>query len=376
MEYGIAANIYTHFGEICLIPQDRNLLQVSSIEPLQIRGVKIHLWAMLQRTEKLWLISPLAEPMLRLAHRSGDLSSIPDKSIAAELIKSITLSAGEWAAERPDAFKRAAAESFELDKQGLDRELAGLKESLTCSAQAIDSITSEAPSENSARLREYSQTMRGIAFDVPAMRKLTRAIPYPYRDSRQRASLQPVALRDPKATDAEPQLRDVSRSRKHSNNSTDTGAEASHQGPSIGPPTLASVLKHRRIEIGLSQRDLALKLGLKTGLVAQLETDWRRRPSFQLLAHVAGILGLEKDRLFQLAEDKTIKSSSGGLRAVSRPKGEAGAFGRNRALLGSHNVTPRELKVLSQVSLMGTIKGSNALLFILDALRDCDESDE
>jgi hypothetical protein len=44
MEYGIAANIYTHFGEIYLIPQDRNLLQVSSIEPLHIRGVKIHLW--------------------------------------------------------------------------------------------------------------------------------------------------------------------------------------------------------------------------------------------------------------------------------------------------------------------------------------------
>src|SRR6266446_2697382 len=128
MGLSIAASISTQFGEMYLIPQDRNLLQVSSIEPLQIDGVRVHLWAMLQRTDGLWLVSPLAEPMLRMSDSSGDLSAIADKSVATELIKSITLSAGEWAATHPEALERAAAESFELDKEGLDRELAALKE--------------------------------------------------------------------------------------------------------------------------------------------------------------------------------------------------------------------------------------------------------
>jgi transcriptional regulator with XRE-family HTH domain len=331
---------------------------------------------MLQRSDKLWLVSPLAEPMLWLADGSGDKPAIADNSVAAELFETIMPLVGDWAAERPEAFECAAAESFQLDKQGLDRELAALKESLTCSAQAIDSITSEAPSENNARLREYSQTMRSMAFDVPVVRKMTRAISYPGKGSRPRASLQALALRDPQATNTKTHLRDVSCPRRNSNKSTDAGTAVSDQGSSIGPPTLGLVLKNRRIEMGLSQRELALRLGVKAGLVAQLETDCRRRPSFQLLGHVADILGLDKDRLFQLAENETTKSSSGGLRAVSRPKGEAGVFGRNRALLDRHDITPRELNVLSQVNLMGKVKGSNALLFILDALRDCGESDE
>jgi transcriptional regulator with XRE-family HTH domain len=369
MEVSIAASICTQFGEMYLIPHDRNLLQVSSIEPLLIGVVRIHLWAMLQRSDKLWLVSPLAEPMLRLADGSGDMSAIADKSVAAELMKTITPLASDWAARHPEAFECAAAESFELDKQGLDRELVALKESLTCSAHAIDSITSEAPSENNARLREYSQTMRSMAFDVPVVRKMTRAISYSGKDSHQRA------LRDPQATNTKTHLRDVSCPRRNSNKSTDAGTAISDQGSSIGSPTLGLVLKNRRIEIGLSQRELALRLGVKARLVAQLETYCRRRPSLQLLGHVAGILGLDKDWLFQLAENETTKSSSGRLSAVSRPKGQAGVFGRNRALLDHHNITPRELRVLSQVNLMGKVKGSNALLFILDALRDCGESD-
>ena len=62
------------------------------------------------------------------------------------------------------------------------RELGVLRESLICSAQAIESITSEALSENSARLREFSQKMRSMAFDVPAMQKITQAISYPDED--------------------------------------------------------------------------------------------------------------------------------------------------------------------------------------------------
>jgi hypothetical protein len=49
MEISIIGSIRTPFGEVELIPQDRNLLQASSVEPLEFRGVTIHLWAMLER---------------------------------------------------------------------------------------------------------------------------------------------------------------------------------------------------------------------------------------------------------------------------------------------------------------------------------------
>jgi hypothetical protein len=54
MEISIVGSIRTLFGEVELIPQDRNLLQASSIEPLQFRGLMIHLWAILERTHGAW----------------------------------------------------------------------------------------------------------------------------------------------------------------------------------------------------------------------------------------------------------------------------------------------------------------------------------
>jgi hypothetical protein len=93
---------------------------------------------------------------------------------------------------------------------------------------------------------------------------------------------------------------------------------------------------------------------------------------------VAAVLGLDKEPLFQLAET-TANSSSGARRAVFHSRDNAqglGAFARNRALLDRHHVKPQELKALSQVSLMGNITGSEALLFILDAIRESGDSEE
>jgi hypothetical protein len=100
------------------------------------------------------------------------------ESIPAELIKSVTSLAGKWALAHPELFEDAAATAFECDKEGLHRELGALSESLTCSALAVESIISEASSENSARLRKYSQQLRGMAFEVPAMQKIAQAISY------------------------------------------------------------------------------------------------------------------------------------------------------------------------------------------------------
>jgi transcriptional regulator with XRE-family HTH domain len=257
--------------------------------------------------------------------------------------------------------------------------LGALRESLTCSAQAIESITSEARSKDGARLREYSQKMRSMAFEVPAMQKITQAILYPEEERSQPMDLPHSAPSSaPAANTKTRHLRDVTGWRKNSKDPNGAGTTVSGQSPSINQPRLGQVLKKRRKELGLSQRELALRLGLKAGHVAQLETDCQERPSFQLLSRVADVLGLDKDRLFQLAETRE-NSSSGARKAVSHPRDKAqlwGAFARNRALLDRHNVKPLELKALSQVSLMGKVTGSEALLFILDAIRNAGETEE
>ena len=52
------------------------------------------------------------------------------------------------------------------------------------------------------------------------------------------------------------------------------------------------------------------------------------------------------------------------------------AFAHNRALLARYNVKPQELKALAQVSLMGKVTGTEALLFVLDAIRKAGNTDE
>jgi hypothetical protein len=193
MEISLVGSIRTPFGEVELIPQDRNLLQVSSVEPLQFGDLKIHLWAILERIHETWEVSGTIAPVLHLIDRFGRRSLIARESIPTELIKSATSLAGEWAVARPEVFEGAAAAAFEFDKVGLERELGALSESLTCSAQAIESITSEASSENSAQLRKYSQKLRSIAFDVPAMQKIARAISYPDKDPRRPTKLLRIA---------------------------------------------------------------------------------------------------------------------------------------------------------------------------------------
>ena len=184
MELSLAGSIRTPFGEVELIPQDRRLLQASSPEPLRFGDLRIHLWVLFEQTGGIWTVSQVAAPVLRLAGRSAPTSPMLGESIRAEIMKTVAALAGEWAFAHPEAFACAAAEAFELDKEGLHRELGSLKESLTSSAHAMESIRSMASAESDARLREYLHRMRQMASDVPAMQEIARKIAYPEERSR------------------------------------------------------------------------------------------------------------------------------------------------------------------------------------------------
>ena len=143
--------------------------------------------------------------------------------------------------------------------------------------------------------------------------------------------------------------------------------------------TLGEVLKGQRHVLGLTQRELAVKLGVKASHVAYLEKD-RRRPSLGLVSRIADVLGLEKEPLFILAHPE-----ASGLLTDRRETTEAPSrnpdqvwrdFTANKAMLARHQVKPNELKVLSQVNLLGKVAAPRHFFFILNAIRQAVEDED
>jgi transcriptional regulator with XRE-family HTH domain len=142
--------------------------------------------------------------------------------------------------------------------------------------------------------------------------------------------------------------------------------------------SLGQVLKSQREILGLTQRELALKLEVKPSHVAYLEKD-RRRPSLGLVSRIADVLGLEKEPLFLLAhpEASTLLTGRRDPAVSSRSPDQVWRdFAGNKAMLARHNVKPSELKVLSQVNLLGKIAAPRQFLFILNAIRQAVEEEE
>lgn len=142
--------------------------------------------------------------------------------------------------------------------------------------------------------------------------------------------------------------------------------------------TLGQVLKKRREELAITQRELARRLNVKPSHVAYLETD-RRRPSLALLSRIADVMGLEKEPLFLLAHPEASSLINNAHREPAPPRDRDQVwrdFAGNKALLSRHNVRPRELKVLSQVNMLGKVTAPRHFLFILNAIRQAVEAEE
>ena len=141
--------------------------------------------------------------------------------------------------------------------------------------------------------------------------------------------------------------------------------------------SLGHVLQKRRHALGMTQREVASRLGVKPAHVAYLETD-RRRPSLGLLAKIASLLELDKERLFNLAHPEA--RGLLGLRREPKSAGDQGQvwenFRQNRPLLARHQIKPGELKLLRQVNLLGKVSAPRNFLFILNAIRQAVEEEE
>ncbi|MGO9453595.1 MAG: helix-turn-helix transcriptional regulator [Candidatus Binataceae bacterium] len=141
--------------------------------------------------------------------------------------------------------------------------------------------------------------------------------------------------------------------------------------------TLGQVLKQQREAFALTQRELARKIGVKASHVAYLENG-RRLPSLSLVARIADTLGLDKQRLFLLAHPEA-KAFVSAQREPAKPPARDHVwrrFSTNRALLARNQVTPRELRVLQKVNMLGRVSSPRHYLFILNSIRQAVEEEE
>jgi transcriptional regulator with XRE-family HTH domain len=153
--------------------------------------------------------------------------------------------------------------------------------------------------------------------------------------------------------------------------------KASAPGKTRGKKTLGSVLRARRTELRLTQREVAAKLGVKPAHIAYLELD-HRRPSLTLLSRIAEVLDLEHERLILLSHPEARSFMSALKKPEVAPRKDQGwrDFKRNKTVLSRYHVSKKELRVLSQVALLGRIETPRNFLFILNSIRQAVEDEE
>jgi len=133
-----------------------------------------------------------------------------------------------------------------------------------------------------------------------------------------------------------------------------------------GSPNFGEVIRTRRLEMRLTLREVAVRIGTSKPYIAHLESG-RRHPSEKVVAKLAEVLGLDNRELFLLANPQAQALLSAGPRGAERLVWED--FRKNEALRRLHNITSEEMEVLSRVALLGEIHSSHDLIYVLNAIR-------
>src|SRR5215472_13670924 len=109
---------------------------------------------------------------------------------------------------------------------------------------------------------------------------------------------------------------------------------------------LGETVRRHREALGLTQRTLAQKLGVEPSHVAFIESG-RRKPSLKLVARLADMLGVDRQKFLILAHPEAgelIPNATPAKPQKTSPSWQR--FIENEGLLRRYNVTNRELRAL------------------------------
>jgi len=133
--------------------------------------------------------------------------------------------------------------------------------------------------------------------------------------------------------------------------------------------TLGSSVRETREQLRLSQRELAEHVGVKASHIAYIEGN-QRRPSLRLLLRIADVLGLDRWQLFTLSHpDAEDLVRDVRMPPKAKPGDSWRRFAADHSLHKRNNITPQELKLLRQVSLVQDVSCPKHFLFILNSIR-------
>jgi transcriptional regulator with XRE-family HTH domain len=132
--------------------------------------------------------------------------------------------------------------------------------------------------------------------------------------------------------------------------------------------TLGSVIRAARDGARMTQRELAAATGIRASYVAYIENG-RRRPSISLINRLAETLGLSAKELLVLAHPEAKQIVDANPPTSRRGDNSWQRFASNKALLKGHGISPAELKMLKQVSMLSHVVHPGHFIFILNAIR-------
>ena len=123
--------------------------------------------------------------------------------------------------------------------------------------------------------------------------------------------------------------------------------------------------RRRRIELGMTQEQVAEQVGVKPNYIGYLERGMRK-PSDQICCRIANVLGLDQRELFFLANPHVHDI----VNPPDEPKKSAWEiFSSDRQLQRRQNITESEMAVLESVNQLGEVRYPRDYLFILSCIR-------
>src|SRR5437899_2091337 len=120
---------------------------------------------------------------------------------------------------------------------------------------------------------------------------------------------------------------------------------------SSSPGSLGLRLREYRLTLGLSQAEMARKLGMRRSMISLIELG-RRDPSATLLHRFANAFRINGQPLFLLSNPQ---AKLLGAAHVAANHAAWRAFAQDNHLLARYNVTSEELRILSTVRIMGEV---------------------
>jgi len=134
-------------------------------------------------------------------------------------------------------------------------------------------------------------------------------------------------------------------------------------------------LKRARTELGLTQRQLAGRVGVRASHIAYIENE-RRKPSLLLLRRMADALRLDRQELLLLVRPEARFFIGDRQESPPRRNDAWRRFVSNRMLLKRHSVTRAELRLLKHVTLVEHVSYPRHFIFILNSIRQAGVFDE